>query len=718
VQAELLLRYDFTGQDTNSLAIANEGGSGPGALISGSVPLVAAGMTGEDGDFAFDGTGAGGGGAGYSYSKIDYQTTNGCLIGPLKSFTITGWFKADYGLSNSCCLLHAVGADSDNLTFAVNDDSAILAVNAGGPSTQAVAVRNPYREAGVWTFFAVTYDPSQAANEVVTFYKGTSKDALEVITTGEDVIHGNGWAGMGADGVLSFGAAVNGNRPVDALLDDVRLYGDSVGTAGVLSFEELDAVRKTKGLMVRNEAASSSPVYSIQPSAFRLPSIFSDHMVLQRERPVPVWGSAEAGSNVTVEFAGQVKTATADDDGKWRVDLDPMPASSKPQILTVSCNRQSEIINRKFSDVLVGEVWYCSGQSNMDFPIKKTENAAAVMAAADYPLIRLLNTPRQIAGEPTDILSAQWEVCSPETVGSCSGVAYYFGLKIFQDLNVPVGLFKSAWGGTRIEPWIPACGYATEESLAKHYQIALNASEMDLTAKGAIKIPSVLHNGMVAGHIPYAIRGVIWYQGESNRFDRENYIAKTRALLNGWYELWGYEFPFLFVQIAPFEYWHNKPKNLPGFWEIQTEISRTVSNTWMTVVNDAATLDDIHPPNKEVPGSRLALLAEANVYGMDVDCFGPVFQSLEKNDDRLTVQFDYSEGLTTRDGEAPDWFEIAGTNGVFCSATAAISNGAVVLYAADVADPVSIRFAWDELAMPNLMNGAGLPTSAFRADVR
>lgn len=719
VQAELLLRYNFTGQDTNSFTVVNEGGTGPDALVSGHLPLYGSGISGEFNDFSFDGTGAAGVGVGYAYSGINCKAAGNSLIGPLKSFTITGWFKADHRLRNACCLFHAKGEDGNNLGLVVTDDSVWLSVNKGGASTRAEAVRNPYDDSGSWTFFAVTYNPFKAANEVVVFYKGTSKlaDTMEVITTGKDVIHRNGWAGMDKSGLLTFGATISGNQPVDALLDDVRFYANSVDASGALSFEELDAVRKTKDLIECKETASSRILSCQQSSDFSLPSIFSDHMVLQRERMVPVWGTAKAGASVLVEFAGQMKKAIADDGGKWRVNLDSMTASSEPRNMKVSVTQDSKLETRNFYDVLVGEVWYCSGQSNMDFPMKNTENATAAITMADYPLIRLFNTPRQIAGLSTDIPYAQWHVCSSETVGTFSAVAYYFGRRIFQDLNVPVGLLKSAWGGTRIEPWIPPCGYAMVDSLAELYKIALNVSKLDLSAQDSFQIPSVLHNGMVSGHIPYAIRGALWYQGESSRYDRQDYIDKTKALLNGWYKLWGYEFPFLFVQIAPFKYWDNNPKILPGFWEIQSIIARTVTNAGMVVISDAATLDNIHPPNKEIPGNRLALLAEANVYGLDVVCSGPAFQSLKKTDSRLTVTFDFAEGLATRDGQAPDWFEIAGVDGVFYPAIAKIFDNTVILYAKSVVDPVYVRFAWDEQAIPNLINGAGLPASSFRADI-
>ena len=444
-----------------------------------------------------------------------------------------------------------------------------------------------------------------------------------------------------------------------------------------------------------------------------LPSAFSDHMVLQREQPVPVWGKADPNAVVTVEFAGQIKIATADANGKWRVDLDPMAANPNPQVLTV---RSPQATGRlSFSDVLVGEVWLCSGQSNMQLQLSSCENAVAEIEKANYPQIRLYNTPRVFAENPKEPIDAQWNICTSETVETFSGVAYYFGRKLHQDLGVPVGLLLSAWGGTRIEPWIPPCGFASVDALGDIYQSIQNGIQLD--REKPHQTSAALYNGMIHAHIPFAIRGAIWYQGESNRGEGKGmlYVDKTKALLNGWRNLWGHEFPFYFVQIAPFQYGNEDPGILPLFWEAQAEIVKTIPMTGMAVVSDCATLDNIHPPNKEAPGTRLALLAESNTYGMDVVSTGPVFQTLEKQGNELKVIFDSGEGLSTRDGEPPDWFEVAGKNGTFKKAEAVISGNAVTVRSAEVADPVAVRFAWHKLATPNLINGAGLPASAFRA---
>ncbi len=442
-----------------------------------------------------------------------------------------------------------------------------------------------------------------------------------------------------------------------------------------------------------------------------VPSVFSDHMVLQRDRAVPVWGKADPGATVTVEFAGQKKNTTAGADGKWRVDLDPMTANASSQALTIHSSPATGHLS--FSDVLVGEVWLCSGQSNMGLVMQSSENAPAAIAAANYPKIRLFRTPQVTSATPLENTEACWAVCNPENVKSFSAVAYYFGRKLHQDLKVPVGLLQSAWGGTQIEPWTPPCGFKSVAALDAFYQQSQKLNELQKLEQRST--PAVLYNGMIHAHIPFAIRGAIWYQGEANRSDGMLYVDKTRALLNGWRTLWGYDFPFYFVQIAPYPYGQLPANVLPAFWEAQAEIVKAVPNTGMAVISDHTTLNNIHPPNKEAPGTRLALLAEAGTYGMNVVSTGPVFQTLEKQGSRLKVLFSSADGLTTRDGKSPDWFEIAGKDGIFKPAKAEIQEPGIILSSPEVPDPQAMRFAWSKLAEPNLMNKAGLPASAFRA---
>jgi sialate O-acetylesterase len=446
-----------------------------------------------------------------------------------------------------------------------------------------------------------------------------------------------------------------------------------------------------------------------------LPSIFSDHMILQREQPVPVWGTAEPGVTVTVEFAAQTKTTTVGADGKWRVDLDPMPASSSPRKMTVFLTRNLELGTLNFTNVLVGEVWFCSGQSNMQMPLRGADNAEAEIAAADHPQIRLYQTPQVFSDHPVEKIDAQWQVCSPESAASFSGVAYYFGRELQRELGVPVGLLLSSWGGSRIEPWTPPCGFEGIESLSDIRRQIQDMPPLGANPNQDRQFPTALYNGMIHAHIPFAIRGAIWYQGGANHRDGMLYVDKTKALFGGWRKLWGYEFPCYFVQVAPFHFGQEDPGVLPVMWEAQSQIVKCIPNTGMAVINDGYSPDNIHPKDKVTPGTRLALLALENTYGFDLVSSGPVFQTLEKKGSVLKVVFDSAEGLTTRDGKAPDWFEIAGEDGAFQPADAEIDGDRVILRSANVAVPVAVRFAWHKLASPNLMNGAGLPASAFRA---
>jgi len=511
---------------------------------------------------------------------------------------------------------------------------------------------------------------------------------------------------------------------------------------GTLHFEEGAGIRILKtsplsdySLSVQNgielifEVLGKDPVVLIAAAEIRgipdlvqwelsppvLASVFSDHMVLQRDCPVPIWGTAVSGEEVNVTFAGQIHSAVADSKGAWRVTLDPLEADSSPQDLMVAASGYEVVLN----NVVVGEVWLCSGQSNMEWRILNLEDPDPVIAGATNDLIRLYHVPKRISLSPQENMDAQWQICSTNSIPEFSSLAYFFGRRLQADLQVPVGLVLSAWGGTRIEGWVPEQGYGANPELLQMYNDTEFPDTLNPSLKEHRQYPTVLYNGMIHGLIPFAIRGVIWYQGEANVPDDAPalYIALTQALLdNGWRDFWGYQFPFYFVQLAPYKYWETVPTNaLPRMWEAQTEITRQIENTGMVVVSDYASLNNVHPPNKEVPGTRLALLAEAKTYGMDTDFSGPVFRSVRKDGSELVLEFDFSEGLSTRDQESPDWFEIAGKNGVYSPASAVIDGETVRVSSAEVPDPSSVRYSWSQSAINNLVNRAGLPASSFRA---
>ena len=484
----------------------------------------------------------------------------------------------------------------------------------------------------------------------------------------------------------------------------------------------------------------------------RLPRIFGDHMVLQRDMPLPVWGWAAPGEKVAVAIDdGPPQTATTEPDGIWRVTLPPMPAGG-PHTLTASGKNRV-----KRADILVGEVWICSGQSNMEFPVSRSRNAQQEIAAANDTRIRQIKVARAPAPRPRNDLEGEWRICSPETVGSFTAAGYFFARDLIRELDVPIGLVNTSWGGTRIEPWTPLEGFAGIPELeAIHLQILrtipgtpeyedilkqyiattetwLAAARKSLDENtplaplapypAAIKPlteprqPTTLYNGMVHPLVPLAIRGALWYQGESNHRDGALYTQKMKALIQGWRQVWNQgDFPFYYVQIAPYKYGNEPYSILPAFWEAQAA-ALAIPNTGMVVTNDIGNVDNIHPTNKQEVGRRLALLALTGTYGRKgLVWSGPVFREMKIEGSRVRVFFDHvGSGLASRDGKPLDWFEIIGRDTDFMPAKAVIDGDAVVLSAADVRRPAAIRFAWHRNAEPNLMNKEGLPARPFRA---
>ena len=463
----------------------------------------------------------------------------------------------------------------------------------------------------------------------------------------------------------------------------------------------------------------------------KLPAIFGDNMVLQQQQRVPVWGWSTPGAPVTVSFAGQTVKTTAAKDGKWLVKLGKLTASFTPQTLVVESGE-----TRTLTNVLVGEVWLASGQSNMEKPVgkqpgqKPTLNAEQDIAAANYPGIRLFLAEKALSATPLDDLTKfkPWQPCSPATLDGMhfSAAAYFFGREIHTNLNVPVGLIESSWGGTRIEPWTPPAGFDLVP--------ALHSLGTPTTATNKIPntTPTVLYNAMIAPLVGFGLRGALWYQGESNcsgtnHDDFITYADKMTALVGGWRKLWHQgDFAFYFVQIAPFKYYGGKMKRtpsaetLPEFWELQARAARHIKNAGMAITTDLVdNLDDIHPRDKASVGHRLALLARHQTYGQKaVVSSGPTFRKFKIVDGKALVKFDHADGgLLARDAQPLTWFTIAGADGKFVPAQATIvDDNTVEVSAAEVAAPVAVRFAWAETAQPNFYNEAGLPAEPFRSD--
>ena len=436
--------------------------------------------------------------------------------------------------------------------------------------------------------------------------------------------------------------------------------------------------------------------------AVELPHVFGDNMVLQRGQRVPVWGTGAPDETVEVRFAGQSARAVVGADGAWRVDLQPLEASAEGAEFRV--RGANEIV---YTNVVVGEVWFCSGQSNMEYPVdgwRRMKDADAELAAANHPLLRHFRVAHKTADAPLGDVSGQWVETTPSSVKLQSAVAYTFGETLMKELGVPVGLINCSWGGTRIEPWTPAA-HPDDLWLLQH-----------LREWGAPRdVPTALWNGMVAGLVPFAIKGAIWYQGCNNRTDGAAYLDKTVALVRGWRREWGQgDFPYFLVQLAPYKYGEPEGTTLAVFQETQARVPDVVPNSGYTVINDVGDPDDIHPTDKRTVGMRVADQVLDRVYGRFVRPWKtPVATGMTVEGGRVRVAFENAEGLATRDGAAPTCFELRDIAGAWVPATAAIEGSAVLLSADGVEDPIGVRFAAYNTSTPNLVNGAGLPAGPF-----
>lgn len=475
-----------------------------------------------------------------------------------------------------------------------------------------------------------------------------------------------------------------------------------------------------------------------------VPSIINSNMVLQRDRPVRLWGWAAANETVTVAFADHKVQTTADSDGNWKVALPPTAAGG-PHKLTVSGKN-----TLTFNNILVGEVWICSGQSNMQWSVSRSNNAKEEIANAKYPKIRLFNIPRVVAATGQKDVTAEWTECTPTTAEGFSAVGYFFGRELHKELDVPIGLVGSNWGGTRIEPWTPPVGFDENPALkdivkriadtkTKHKQTEANALKRheawlakaqqqqaagETVAKPPVwpnspvahrAFPTGIYNAMIHPIVPFTTRGAIWYQGESNRGEGMAYYEKMKSLINGWRKIWNQDdMAFLFVQLAPFHYGGSETA-LPEIWEAQTA-ALSLPYTGMAVTTDIGNLKDIHPTNKQDVGHRLALWALAKTYGKTGFVYsGPLYKSMTVEGDKIRLHFNHAgSGLASRDNKPLTWFEIAGSDGEYKQAQAVIDGSTILVSCSEVKQPQSVRFGWNQDAEPNLMNKEGLPASPFR----
>lgn len=470
-----------------------------------------------------------------------------------------------------------------------------------------------------------------------------------------------------------------------------------------------------------------------------LPTVLAEHMVLQRDVPVHIWGTAAPGESVSVEFRGATRASQADNIGRWSVHLPPGEAGG-PFTLTV--HGQNTIT---LSDVLVGDVWVASGQSNMEFKVHQVVNAQAEVAAANHPRIRLFQVERNVSPYPlSDLKAKRWAECTPETVANFSAVAYFFGRHLEDQLHVPIGLIDSTWGGTPAEAWTSLDDLGRDAALMPVFaqwahmsdDVERQMVEREQARKEAEKaagpgtepkplpwapnerlswMPAGLYNAMIAPLTPYAIRGAIWYQGESNAAPgRAPLYAKLfQTLITDWRRNWAEgDFPFFFVQIA--NYKANPADDWPEVRDAQRQALSLV-NTGMAVTIDIGTPDDIHPKNKQDVGMRLALAARAVAYGEKLEYSGPLFRQATPLNNSLQVWFDHvGKGLVAKGGELRG-FEIAGPDEKFVPAQARIEGTTVVVSSTAVPNPSHVRYGWSNNPDCNLFNADGLPASPFRS---
>lgn len=443
----------------------------------------------------------------------------------------------------------------------------------------------------------------------------------------------------------------------------------------------------------------------------QLPSIISDNMVLQQNAKVRVWGKARPGEKITLKSSWERKKhkVTASEGGRWEVFMQT-PSAVANQTLTLKGD--NEIIIR---NILVGEVWLCSGQSNMEFPVAKNPatkwktgmlNEAEEMKDADYPQIRLFHVEHQLsAGVEAEDCKGEWLVCTPENLKDFSAVGFVFGRRLYKELNMPVGLIQSTWGGTHAESW-------TRMNVMENNPLYADVMA-EFTQKDVNKTPATLWNGMIAPLRGYTLKGTIWYQGESNSIRYEKYQEVFMNLINSWRTEWNQpDMPFYFVQIAP----HYKQP--AGIREAQLKTWQSnLDNIGMVVVTDAADSTDIHPRNKVVPGERLAAWALVKQYGKEMICSGPLYKSMEIANGKVTLTFDYAAGGLRTSGDEPvKGFFIAGADARFYPATALITGSTLVLSSPQVVSPVAVRYGYGTFFRTNLYNKEGFPAVPFRTD--
>ena len=456
---------------------------------------------------------------------------------------------------------------------------------------------------------------------------------------------------------------------------------------------------------MKNNIIASVFLWMLSTAAFAnviLPNIFSDNMVLQRNSEVTIWGFANPQEEVVVtpSWNNQTYKIKASNQAKWEIKI-PTPKEGGPY--TISIKGYNEVI---FKNILIGEVWICSGQSNMEMNASwGIENAEEAVKNATNPKIRFFTVPKLTATTPQDNLSGNWTECTPETMKYFSAVGYFFAKRLQEDLkNVPIGLISSNWGGTPAEIWTP-------EEVIENNPVLIEAAKTRKEESYGPNQPGRAFNAMIYPLIHFKIAGVIWYQGESN-VGSEVYDQTFSAMITSWRKLWKYDFPFYYVQIAPYNYGED---HFSGtiVRDAQRKVLDEVSNTGMVVTSDISPIDDIHPKDKKSVGTRLANLALANTYKVNSDLVnGPLYKGIKIEKNKVIVFFDYADGLYFW-SKTDNQFELAGVDGVFYPTEASIKNNEVILTSKKVKNPVKVRFSWKNNDQSTLFNKANLPASSF-----
>jgi sialate O-acetylesterase len=480
-------------------------------------------------------------------------------------------------------------------------------------------------------------------------------------------------------------------------------------------------------------AAPSSPAFA----DVTLPNIFSEHMVLQRRQPIRVWGKASPGEKVVVSIGGQSHETSAGAAGAWQVTLNPMEAG-EPRTMLVKGQDSGVFVN----DILVGEVWICAGQSNMEFAMRSASGFDAERPTANLPQIRTINFPNVGSQQPIwTHANARWIVCTPESVGSFSAVGFFFARRVHEAIGVPVAIINNSWAGSRAEAWVPRKYFEGRENLMPIVE-RYDAFANDLAAIEVKSQPSAdeqrrvrqlrtdvngddrpanAYNGIVASHAGYGIRGVLWYQGEGNTPRAYQYRELFPLVIESWRKEWGQgDFPFYWVQLP--NYQPAKPEPSESAWaelrEAQTFTLDKLPNTGEAVTIDIGDGRNLHPPNKKDVGLRLARWALARDYGVREPYRSPAYRSMRTNAGKVTLTFDHVNGnLQTRDAQTPQGFAIAGEDRKFMWADAMLDPaGTITVSSEKVPNPVAVRYAWADNPTCNVHDTAGLPLTPFRTD--